>query len=122
MRLLSLLLRRRTSPITILCLLADPEDRGVMQSIARGNGLRLLCAGSPSDAEQTLRRVESPIVLIDRDIVGEPWREWLASLASQNEGACIILVSRRIDDSLWSEVVNSGGYETLAKPLQDAEV
>ena len=33
-----------------------------------------------------------------------------------------MLVSKLIDDNLWNDLVSSGGYEVLRKPLRDDEV
>jgi hypothetical protein len=34
----------------------------------------------------------------------------------------VIVSSRLADDNLWTEVLNRGGYNVLAKPFQAAEV
>jgi FixJ family two-component response regulator len=61
-------------------------------------------------------------MFVDRDLAGVGWRELLNSLALETPHACIILISRRIDSSLWTDVVQSGGYETIAKPMREEEI
>jgi hypothetical protein len=52
----------------------------------------------------------------------QEWRAVVTGFAAASGGACIMLVSKVIDDYLWSELVANGGYEVLRKPLREDEV
>ena len=62
------------------------------------------------------------IVILDRDLASPDWRPSVRQFASQPNSACVILASRVIDDYLWEEVIQQGGYDVLAKPFQEAEL
>ena len=62
------------------------------------------------------------MILCDRDLPGRGWRETVEDLASSPHRACIILVSEVVDTYLWNEVVRTGGYDVLSKPLREDEV
>lgn len=109
-------------PITILSLLADQQDRAVMADLARQNHWDVIATESLENARGICERVEPQIVLLDRDLAGEDWRKKMAGLAPASSGACVVLVSKVIDDYLWNEVVLNGGYEILPKPLLEEEV
>jgi ribulose 1,5-bisphosphate carboxylase large subunit-like protein len=52
----------------------------------------------------------------------QEWRAVVTGFAAASGGACIMLVSKVIDDYLWNELVSNGGYEVLRKPLRENEV
>jgi hypothetical protein len=112
-RTLAALFEKRRTPgsISILCLLAEEVDRNMMVSLGDWNRW---------DVRFTIGQDEVQIILLDRDIAGEDWRTVLHKFRGQ--AACIILVSRVVDESLWNEVVCHGGYEIIGKPLQESEV
>jgi FixJ family two-component response regulator len=69
-----------------------------------------------------LHKVKAPVVLYDRDLPGKGWRGTVEDLASSPHRACIILVSGVADAYLWNEVVRTGGFDVLSKPLREDEV
>ena len=50
---------------------------------------------------------------------GIDWRDALQLLASSRPDCSIILTSSVNDEYLWDEVIHKGGYDVLAKPLQE---
>jgi FixJ family two-component response regulator len=69
-----------------------------------------------------LSKLESPIIIWDRDLPSEDWRDVVHTLAALPQRPCVLLLSRVVDDYLWNEVVRVGGYDVLSKPLKEAEV
>lgn len=63
-----------------------------------------------------------PIVLCDRDLPGWDWREVLAKMVETSPRICFLLTSRVNDAYLWREVVKYGGYDVVAKPLEEGVV
>jgi AmiR/NasT family two-component response regulator len=102
----------------MLCLLADPRDRSVVSQICERHHWNVFFVSERQDAARLLGRVEPQVMLFDREIT-EDWRPAM-TVFGRTSRACIILVSKVIDDGLWTEVVRHGGYEVLPKPL-DAE-
>jgi len=113
---------RSDPPITILSLLADQEDRSVIANLARLNQWEVVSTENVDQAAGISERSDPQIVLLDRDVAGQDWRKSMAALVAASSGACVVLVSKVLDDYLWNEVVCNGGYEVLSKPLREDEV
>ena len=69
-----------------------------------------------------LRDRPVPVVLCDRDVLPEAWKELLAEFAHLPEPPSLIVTSRLADDYLWAEALNLGAYDVLARPFDSAEV
>jgi hypothetical protein len=108
--------------IKIVAFLAEDHDRSVMSRLCYANRWEVFFAGAVGETEQALGRLKPQIVLFDRDLGGPDWRNVMSALASCSYGACIVLISKVLDDNLWNEVVSNGGYEVLPKPLREDEV
>jgi DNA-binding response OmpR family regulator len=108
--------------ITVLALPGSEPDRQLLDEIARRNRWSMSFAPTSSEARESLKRTNPQIILIDRDIDGTDWRFAVSSLAAESGGACVLLISRVVDDYLWNEVVTNGGYDVLRKPLSESEV
>ena len=67
-------------------------------------------------------RLRAPVILCDRDLPGNGWRGMVEGLASSPHRACVILVSAVVDTYLWNEVVRTGGFDVLSKPIRDDDV
>jgi FixJ family two-component response regulator len=109
-------------PIAIIGLVASNEDRRLLAGICSRNGWQLLFAETCEEARAALDKLKAPVILCDRDIPGKGWRETVEGLASSPHRACIILVSGVVDTYLWNEVVRTGGYDVLSKPLREDDV
>ena len=78
--------------------------------------------GTSEEARTVLDKVKVPVILCDRDLPGNGWRATVEDLASSPQRTCIILVSGVVDNYLWNEVVRTGGFDVLSKPLREEEV
>jgi hypothetical protein len=110
--------REPFAQIRVLCLLADPPDRTVVDDVCRKNAWKVYFASHPGNGHP----LRPNIILLDRDLTESGWRESMIALAESSPGACIMLASRVMDGYLWNEVVRHGGYDVLAKPLREPEV
>ena len=111
-----------TSRITILSVLRSLPDRLLLDEISRRNDWDIVFALASEEAQDLLKQIRPQIILVDREIQGQDWRRVVSSLAAASGGACVLLVSRVIDDYLWNEVVMNGGYDVLRTPLSAADV
>jgi CheY-like chemotaxis protein len=109
-------------PITVIALLASEEDRQQLTCICSRNLWNLLFVDTREEARIALHNLKVPVVLCDRDLPGKGWRETVEDLASSPHRACVILVSGVVDTYLWSEVVRTGGFDVLSKPLREDDV
>ena len=119
---LSLAGRPSLGSITVVGLVASDEDRRLLAGICSRNRWNLLFADTCEEARIALHRLKAPVILCDRDLPGRGWRETVEDLASSPHRACVILVSAVVDTYLWNEVVRTGGYDVLSKPLREDDV
>lgn len=63
-----------------------------------------------------------PVVISERDLPDGNWRDVLEVTATRLRPPVLIVTDRLADDYLWAEVLNLGGYDVLAKPLDRSEV
>lgn len=69
-----------------------------------------------------LREDAADIVVCEQNLPDGTWRAVLDAAASRSQPPPVIVTSRLADDRLWAEVLNLGGYDVLAKPLDPTEV
>jgi len=118
----SLASRSSRGPNTVVGLVTSSEDRRLLSGICSRNGWNLILQDTCEEARIALHRLKSPVVLCDRDLPGQRWRETVEELASSPHRACIILVSGVVDTYLWNEVARTGGFDVLSKPLREEDV
>ena len=80
---------------------------------------RLFVCADLDECLSTVRRTRIPIVLCDND---GNWRRLLEEFRGLPEPPYLIVTSRLADDRLWSEALNLGAYDVLAKPFDRNEV
>lgn len=80
---------------------------------------RLFVCANFEECLSTVRKTRTPIVLCDADT---DWRRLLEEFRELPEPPCLIVTSRLADDRLWSEALNLGAYDVLAKPFDRNEV
>ena len=114
--------RSSMGPLAIIGLVTSDEDRRLLAGICNRNGWHLLYADTCAAARAALDKLKAPVILCDRDLPGKEWRETVEALASSPHRACVILVSGVLDAYLWDEVVRTGGYDVLYKPLREDDV
>lgn len=62
------------------------------------------------------------VVVCERDLSDGDWKDVLEIAAARKDPPAVIVTFRLADEHLWAEVLNLGGYDVLAKPLDRAEV
>lgn len=111
-----------SSRITILGVVEALSDRDLLHQISQRNEWQLTLVPTSGAARETLKTAKPQIIFVDRDIDGVDWRFGVSSLAAASCGACVLLISRVIDEYLWNEVVANGGYDVIRKPLNENDV
>jgi CheY-like chemotaxis protein len=74
---------------------------------------------STEETVSQLHQAGIPIVLCDGEF---GWREILDEFRALPDPPFLIVTSRLADDRLWSEALNLGAYDVLAKPYDPDEV
>ena len=107
--------------VRVLAILGSEADRSLfnLASSQRVNW-EPVAAGSWDEATPLLASARFAVIVCDRDLPGRDWRQTVRDLAKLSP--CILLASTRIDGFLWQEVVQFGGHDVLAKPLEERSV
>jgi DNA-binding NtrC family response regulator len=108
--------------IPIVALVVSDHDREVLTSISDHEPVEIHFAESHVGAWDALNRLNSPLILYDRDWPNGEWRTAVQTFASSPRRSCVILASRVADDYLWQELIRCGGYDLLAKPFRPDDV
>jgi DNA-binding NtrC family response regulator len=74
------------------------------------------------EAALHLPRCHACVVVCERDLADGDWKDVLEVTASLPNPPPLIVTSRLADEHLWAEVLNLGGFDVLAKPLNQPEV
>ena len=99
------------------------ETKGRLRSILEAKNFQVLEAGGFREAIRALKKRQVFAVLCDRDLPdGTSFRDFLADAQRRQPEPLVIVTCRNADEQLWGEVLNLGGYDVLAQPLEDAEV
>ena len=98
------------------------EDSGLFVRMEESGLWRVMVARTLQDATMLLQAQSFVIVVIDRDLPGQEWRETMTNFSTRSPRSCFLLTSRVNDEFLWKEVVKYGGYDVLAKPLDSLAV
>ena len=107
--------------ITVVAIAPDGRDKQALSSFSVHGQWDLALAGSCEEALELLKNTRAAVILCDRDLPGIDWRDALQLLAASRPDCSIILASSVNDEYLWDEVIHKGGYDVLAKPLQEEQ-
>jgi DNA-binding response OmpR family regulator len=108
--------------IVIVALLSNHRDRNTVSVVCQDFGWTVHFAYGCGEAWDLLRRHEAPIILIDRHLPDTDWRFVVQMLSASRHLTYSILVSKVVNDYLWTEVIRLGGSDLLAMPLGEPEV
>lgn len=98
------------------------QDRLLLHDIFEKLGWRLFEARGRRQALKSLERNPVQVVLAEANLPDWSWKKMLGEVRRLAPAPQLIVASRTADDSLWSEVLNFGGYDVLAQPLVRDEV
>lgn len=109
---------------TISLLSISPIDDGhdALEELLDQSIWRVHTAVSLSSAVLHMRRSVVAVVVCDADLLHETWREMVGHLKQLPRPPCLIVTSRLADDGLWTEALNLGVYDVLAKPFNPGEL
>jgi DNA-binding response OmpR family regulator len=108
--------------VSALAVGATERDQLELEKIFRECGWTLGRARTRSEAHRFMDTTPVRVVISERELPEGGWREMLDDLMGRPEPPPLLVTSRLADDSLWAEVLNMGGYDVLAQPLDGEEV
>jgi DNA-binding NtrC family response regulator len=112
----------RMENITLLAVSPDQNDHYSLQHILGSKRWTVHAARSCHEAEAALQHDHPAVIACESDLPDGSWKDLLNLLLRLENPPPIVVVSRHADESLWAEVLNLGGYDVLAKPLESDEV
>jgi DNA-binding response OmpR family regulator len=98
------------------------SDYALLQEICEKSGWGLCRARNRRDTARILQTGRVEVVISDRDLPQGNWRDLLRDLSNVQHPPALVVTSRMADEALWAEVLNMGGYDVLAQPLDSEEV
>jgi DNA-binding NtrC family response regulator len=107
--------------IPVLAIAPDDRDKGSLSAFSVRGQWDLVLTNSCAEALDILKRIRAAVILCDRDLPGLDWRKALQMLAASRPDCSIILTSPVNDEYLWDEVIHTGGYDVVAKPLREEQ-
>lgn len=111
-----------SEPVRLVAIIQNSYDSEALRQLAAIYGWRISIVGSSDAAIALLKEQPIPLVICDRDLVGEAWPDVLAKVAAQPQAVCVLLASSVMDDYLWHQVIRHNGYDVVAKPFQPEEL
>jgi DNA-binding NtrC family response regulator len=108
--------------VTVLAVDVRDDDLRALRNIFCSSKWVLHEARSCREASDFLRSHQTGVVLCERDLPDGTWRYLLHLTAALPSPPPVVVTSSQADENLWAEVLNLGGYDVLAKPLERSEV
>ena len=117
-------------PIAVLSVSPAEEDHFRLQDIFSSPqrtlypdlAYAMTAKSTISAAKSALKQGHVSIVLCEYDLSPGSWKELLDFADGLPAPPLVIVTSRVADERMWAEVLNLGGYDVLAKPLNNEEV
>ena len=112
------------SPETISVLVVSPnkEDYASVARILRHGQWRITRACSCQEAREMAKEQDFAVILCERDLPDGNWKDLMSEVSSASNPPAVLVISRYADDGLWSEVLDTGGYDVLPKPFDSGEL
>jgi DNA-binding response OmpR family regulator len=108
--------------VSALLVGGSENDRAFLRHLFRQSRWNLFRARNRRHAAEILQGNRVQVVISDCDLPGFDWRELLDALRAFPQPPLLVVTARLADESLWAEVLNRGGYDVLAQPLDREEV
>ena len=105
----------------LLSISDSPEDHKGLKRMIDHKLWQLMTANT---CQTGIRRLEKDVdvVFCECSLPDGSWKDVLNRIAFMARAPQLVVTSRLADAYLWSEVLNLGGFDVLAKPLAEKEV
>jgi len=108
--------------VSALMVGAADADQAKVEAIFLARGWKLGRAQTREEARVFMKHTPVRLVITETGLPGGGWRGLLEDLRQNLDPPVLVVTARLADESLWAEVLNMGGYDVLAKPLDTEEV
>jgi DNA-binding response OmpR family regulator len=106
----------------ILSVSNNPQDHFELRRILDNAFWEIAAAHSCREAVAYLSQAEAFVLFCEHSLPDGSWKQMLDDAARLPKPPLVVVTSRLADDYLWAEVLNLGGFDVLAKPLNEREV
>ncbi len=118
---------RRSGPdqrdaVRALVITASADDHAALREIFEGANWRLDTVHTCDEAADYLGKHPAAVVICDGRLSDGDWRSVLDRVGNLLLRPNLIVTTRLVDETLWAEVLNLGGYDVLPQPLAADEV
>jgi len=115
---------RAVSQKVVKVLLISPfdEDHQHLSDILKHSNWQQHSARTKRESFEYLQENVTPVVICESELPDGNWQDVLSQFGRMQCPPLLVVTSRMADDRLWSEVLNLGAYNVLAKPLNMREV
>ena len=111
-----------TGILTVLSVSPLEEDHLTLQAILGHSAWVLFSARGLAPASALLQQHEISVLLCEDDLLPGTWIDMLENIRHLSHPPSLIVTSRLADERLWSEALNLGAWDVLAKPFDRKEV
>jgi len=112
----------RREKITILTVSPDAEDGKSLEELLQPERCHVQLARSCREALNRIREFAPTVIACEKELPDGSWKDLFSLMHGLDDRPPMIVMSRNADERLWAEVLNLGGYDVLAKPLERKEV
>jgi DNA-binding NtrC family response regulator len=110
----------KTAVVLTVSSLNATHDR--FRAILQKRDQKVVAARTVEEAFRFIKKNGVYLVMTDCDLPDGTWRDVLQAAEQDPKHPLVIVTGRNADELLWGEVLNLGGYDVLAQPLEDGEV
>jgi len=105
----------------LLCIGSNPEEYKALRRMIDPSAWQVISANT---CRNGIRRIAKgvQVVLCECNLPDGSWKDILNRIVDMEMPPQLVVISRLADAYLWSEVLNLGGFDVLAKPLVATEV
>ena len=114
--------RPTDSTVTVLSVTPSAEAQNRLIHIFGHTNWKLETAGSCYAALRRLRELHTAVVVCEHKLPDGGWQDLLQGVLDLPAPPNVIVTAPDADDILWSDVLNRGGYDVLARPFDSSEV
>jgi DNA-binding NtrC family response regulator len=115
-------LQGTVSHLAILGIVTKPERLSRLRGILSLSNWKLSFAEHPEEARRLLASRPMAIVLIDRFVPEQTWREVLAAAHAAPHPPNVVMVCGQDDESRWMALMGQGIYAVFGPDLDPVEI
>jgi DNA-binding response OmpR family regulator len=108
--------------VKVLLISPFDEDHQHLRDLLKHSNWQQYEARTQRESFEFLRKNVTPVVICESELPDGTWQDVLSQFGRMQYPPMLVVTSRMADDRLWSEVLNLGAYNVLAKPLNMKEV